>query len=749
LSNLTDRHNMSEITSQRLIPLRGDDIPQPPPEDRLDLHGLLAMLERRKVVIFAVMAAVVVLAMLVSALQTPKYSALSQVVLNTNEEQLAPANSNVLTKTMQTQELADTEVEVLRSRELARHVTEALRLDRDPKYRPSSNGNPGRLRRLGEALGLVTPQPAVQLSSEAVSQTLINRLLSYLSISRVGQTYAFNILVTSDNPAEAQRIANEYATQYTRLYTDRKRDSNNDAVTFLSSRLAELQRQAQADTALVQQYRVENNLLSSSGASLTEQEISTYNQQVAAARTQAAEDRAKLATALGQLRGGSLGDDVGEALGSPVISALRGQRAQVSAQFARLSNTYGPLYPEVQRARTELADVDAQIQAEIKRVISNLQARATVSQDRLSSIEGTLGGARNQLAANNRAMVGLDDLQRRAEASQQLYDSYLARYKETRAREGTERPEARVTSWADLPMSPSSPRTELNLLLALVIGTGLGLATALISEMMFAGLTTPSDVESRLRIRCLGGIPLLNSVLPKARSPVDAVINYPASSYAEAFRSLRGSIKWAVDGPSKVIMITSALPKEGKTTTSVCMARMSALSGERVVLIDVDVRQRDLSTTVPDVEGRPDLIKILTGDATLDEALVRDGMSGAFVLPIRETPGEIGDLLIGPAMDSLIAQLRDRFDVVLLDSAPVLASSDTRSLAAKVDAVVVIARWRSTAEHIVREALRMLPYHHVPIAGIVLTKVNVHKNLRYGYGDKAYVNDSSKTKYFA
>lgn len=747
MNNATELLSISELTSQQLVPVRVAHTETPPPEDRLDLRALLNVLRRRKGMILVVAATCVALAMLITLAQTPQYTALSQVVLNADQEQVAPGNATTPAKTAETQELADTEVEVLRSRELARQVTEALRLDQDPKFNPASGTHGGALHRFGEAIGLLAPRPPVKLSAEAVTQAIINQLLSELTISRVGTTYAFNIMVSSDSPKEAQRIANEYAMQYSSLYPDRKRQSNSEALAFLARRLAELQAQAQADTARVQQYRIQNNLLSTSGASLTEQEISTYSEQVAAARTQATEDQARLAEAQAQLRAGSKGDDVGEALNSPVISALRGQRATASAQLASLSAHYGPLYPDVQKAQSELADVDSQIQAEIKRVISNLEAKARVSQDRLASIEGTLGGARGQLTANNRAMVGLDGLQRRAEASQQLYDSYLTRYKETGAQEGTERPEARITSEADLPLVPTSPRTALNLILALVIGTGLGIAAALISEMMFSGLTTSLDVESRLHVRCLGSIPLLRSVLPKARSPIDAVIENPSSSFAEAFRSLRASINYAVDGPSNVIMITSALPREGKTTTSMCMARMCALNGESVVLVDADVRQRGVSRAVRGAEGRPGLIRVLRGEATLEEALVRDPGSGAMILPIREPADEVGNLLIGSEMDQLIAKLRDRYDVVLFDGAPVLPISDTRALAAKVDAVVMVVRWRSTADHAVRAALRMLPYRHVPIAGIVLGQVNIQQQAKFGYGDGAYYYKSYKNYY--
>ncbi len=736
MSNAIEARGGREIEPQRLLPVRAEPEMQAT-EDRLDLRSLLVTLRRRLGLILGVLATVLVLGIAITALQTPRYTASSQIALNTTENRVAPGESGE-TKAPQTQDLADTEVEVLRSRELATTVAGALKLDLDPGFNPQNRPQGGRLRRLGESIGLLAPKPRVRMTPDAVRRSVVDQLLSGLSITRVGSTYAFNIAMTSTSPEDAQRIANEYATQYTNLYLNRKRTDNTEALSFLSKRLEELRNQAQADTARVQQYRIANNLLSTSGASLTEQEISSYNQQVAAARAQAVEDQARLSTARAQLRSGSKGDDVGEALNSSVVSGLRAQRATVSARLASLEARYGSLYPDVQKAKGELADVDTQIAAEINRVISNLEAKARVSGERLASIQGTLGGARGQLATNNRAMVGLDDLTRRAEASQQLYDSYLARYKQTGAEEGTERPESRIISFADLPMAPTSPRVALNLILALVIGAGLGIGSAFVAEMMFSGLTTALDVEQRLRIRCLGSIPLLKSVLPRAGAPIQSVLDNPSSGFAEAFRSLRASVNYAVDGRRQVLMITSALPREGKTTTATCLARMSALGGERVVLVDVDVRQHGVSRLIRGADDRPGLIEVLRGDAALDAALIHDEDSGAYILPISQMSRDVGNLLIGTEMDTLIERLRERFDLILFDAAPILPIADTRSLALKVDAVVMVARWRSTADHAIRAALRLLPHRHVPIAGIVLTQVDVRKQAKFGYGDGTF-----------
>lgn len=743
-------HRGGQLQPSWAVPIRAEaPAPPPPPDDRLDLRAIYFALRRQRHVILMTIAAFVVLAIAITSMQTPMYSASSRVVLNTGDDLVVGKKSDSDSDPSRAvaSDVVDTEAEVIRSSELALSVARALNLDNNPRFSTAAAPRESKLHAALSAIGLARPAKPVDPSPKAAERAVVDKLLSSLSVERIGTTYAFNILIKMSNAVDAQAIANEYATQFTQLDLNRKRDNGSTAATFLSKRLEELRQQAQADTARVQQYRIANHLLSTTGASLSEQEISSYNEAATTARAQAAEDQARLATARAQLQAGSTGDDVGEALNSPVVSTLRTRRAEVSGRLASLEAQFGPLYPGVQKARSELQDIDSQITAEIKRVISNLEAKVRVSSGRLSSIQGSLGSAQGQLVSNNRAMVGLDDLTRRAEASQQLYDSYLAQYKQTVASQGTERPEARVISYADLPGSPISPKPILNVLLALVIGAGIGIVIALVREMLYSGLSTAADIENRLGIRCLGSVPALNSILPQEESPVAAIINEPESGFAEAFRGVRTSLQYALDGPRQVLMISSALPREGKTTVSACLARMAALNGEQVVLVDADPRHRGASRLVRGYGTRPGLIEVLRGEAPLDEALIQDQSSDAWILPIRGTTGRLGDLLIGEEMNQLIEALRARFSLVIFDSAPILPMADTRSLAAKMDAVVMVARWRATADHAVRNALRLLPHDLVPIAGVVLSQVDVRKQAKFGYGDTGFYYEQYRYYY--
>ena len=729
------------------LPIAGTGAPA---ADRLDLHAFLTTLRRRRRLALGVAAAVFLLVLAYTLRQVPVYSAVSQVALNTTTERVAPTASDrgdpVATPN---DTVADTETQILSSRELAGRVADVLRLDADRRFNPLLDPHPGLVTRARRALGLARAPAGPPTPAES-REAVLNRLQNGLTITRVGTSLAFTILYTTEDPAMAARIANEYARRYTLGQLDTKKRVNRATRAFLARRLDELRAQANADNERVQRYRVATNLLGTSGASLTEQEISAFNQGAAQARAQAVEDEARLDTARAQLQSGSTGDDVGEALGSGVVGALRSRQADAAAHLANLRARYGLRHPDVLKAQSELAEVNATIEAEIRRVISNLDAKARVSRERLGSIMGSLAGAKGTLAQNNKSMVTLDDLQRRAEASQALYESYLNRFKETSAQEGAERPDARILSLAEVPERPSAPNLPIHLLLGLLLGGGLGIFAALVAEGLFRGLTTGEEIEQRLGVRYLAGIPTLASVVRRAPAPIDAVVEQPESAFAEAFRTLLAGLPYVVPGHVQTVAITSALPQEGKTTLAICLARMAAMAGEKVLLVDFDLRRRGTTLALgvaAGAEGGPGLAEVLRGEATLDQAIRVDEASGARLLPVPRAVRDGADLVQAAALDALIDELKARFALILFDTPPILPIAYGRVLAGKADAAILVVRWRRTADDVVKAALRLLPSNHVRLAGAVLSQMDMRKQRHFGRGDAAAYYDQYKAYY--
>ncbi|MBC7669020.1 MAG: polysaccharide biosynthesis tyrosine autokinase [Gemmatimonadaceae bacterium] len=717
----------------------------------LDIQRLFSVF-RRRMKLFAAVAIVVALCVMVVMLrQTPAYTASASVQINTRTARVVESQA-VLSNLNADTSVVDTEVEALKSPELVAAVVDTLHLERDPEFntRLAPPGTVQTLKRL-VGLGHADPVPSTPAEREAERQAVIDAVGMGLKVRRVGLTYSMNISFTSQKPVNAARIANAFADHYLSGQLQQKFDATRQANTFLNTRLEELRRQVQDADAAVSNYRVANNLLSSQGTTLTEQEISAYNQQLATVKAQEAEERARLRTARSQLAAGSNGDDVGEALDSTVIQQLRAQRAGISGRVAEMTSRYGPRHPDIIRAQRELSDIDGQIQAEIRRIVSNLEARVQVANERTASVAASLGSARGTLAVNSTASVRLKELEGNAESVRTIYQSYLDRFKETGAQEGAEQADARIVARASIPTEPSSPNVMLNVAISLVLGMAAGLAAVILAEMMDAGLATSEEVERKLGLPAIGSIPLMSSVAEgsdKNANPIDFVLMKPLSGFAEAFRSLRTSITYSVSGQAgKVVVLTSALPAEGKTTTSIGLARVAAQAGSRVVLLDCDLRRRSVTRALG-IAVDDGLIELLHGSTTLEQALTLDQASGCYVLPLTHTTSSTEDIFGSPAMDQLLKQLRTSFDLVLLDTAPVLALADTRILANKADMVVLLARWRKTPARAINNAVKMLQQSGAHIAGVALTQVDMNAQSKHGYGDAGYYYEDYK-KYYA
>ena len=716
---------------------------------KIDLRRYLAMFRRRARAFWAAALVVFGLAILLTLQATPQYTSNAQVMLDSRKQNVLDMQQVMSSLTADTS-VVDTEVEVLRSRALAEKVVSEQGLDRDPEFNTRLR-KPGMMASLNGLLGKSDKAPVSADDKQREHEVVVDNVLRHLKVSRSGLTYVINIEFASERPEMAARIANAFADRYVFEQLDSKFKATSGASEWLDKRLNGLRSQVEQAEAQVQQYKAANGLLSAEGNTLTEQEISNLNTRLAESRAEAAAQASQYNTARAQLARGSSGDDVGGALDSPVVQQLRSQRAEISREVAEMQGRYGPRYPALQKAQAQLNDIDIQIQAEIRRIISNLQAKAQAAQGQVSSLEASLGRSRGTLASNNAASVRLNELERNAESVRTLYQSFLDRFKQTTAQQGIEQSDARVLSRAKAPSVPSSPNVPVILLLGFVAAIVAGLALLIILELLDTGFSTSSDIEQRLELPNLGSLPLLSSTIGseagRKASPTRYIVDKPLSAFAEGFRNLRTSLMATVPGEgSRVITITSSLPREGKTTTSVCLARTMALAGDSVVVVDCDLRRRNLHR-VSQHEPTVGLLEALSGKVPLDRCLMRDDLTSAVFLPIAKGDPVVKDLFGSAAMDELIEALRQRFRYVLLDTAPVLAIADTRILAPKSDGVLYLTRWRHTHRNAVLNGLRLLQSVGARVTGVALTQVNVREQARSGYGDAGYYYGSYKSYY--
>jgi succinoglycan biosynthesis transport protein ExoP len=699
----------------------------PAPQNIWDLSHLLRVAKRRLRLMATILLVVIATTAVITFTTKPTYTASAQLLIEKPDESLISKSRPVNDSSVESATI-ETELEVLRSPEIALAVVRELSLDRDAEFNGALSP-PGLKARI--LSNLPNAKPAAPASAETTTTQVIDSVLARLNLRRVGNSHVINLAYTSNDPDKAKRIANAFASNYMKAKLDAKVSSSQEGNAWLTSRIGEMRERVLAAETALQKYKISNNLMSAQGATLVEQEISTLDQQVAAARVQQAEANARLATASQQLYRGSDGDDVGESLNSPVIQGLRAQRALASQKAANLRARYGARHPDLLKANEELADIDGQIQAEIKRIMSNLQAQQAIANERAASIETSASRSRANLVQNNQAIVRYNELQRNADAERTLYESFLSKLKEMSAEAGLARSDAQVITYARAPVAPSAPRKGLNLAFGGMLGAAIAIATALAFEMLERGIADSKVVETELKAPYLGSVPSLKSIAardPLRHLPVDYLASNPISSFAEAFRSLNAVL--GVSGPvlhkCKVIAVTSSLPGEGKTTTAMGLAQTAGMSGLRAVVVDCDLRRRGGSEAMR-IKAKRGLVELLKGKITLDEALYFDAPMGVWMIPVAASHFTPENLFNSDEMTRLVDQLRRRFDLVVLDCAPVILVTEARTVARHADMVVLLAQWRKTRRTLVKTAMRMLEGAGAHVVGVAMTQVDLRQ----------------------
>lgn len=721
-----DRASVPKLYADETPFFRQDD-------DAITFSYLLAMLRRRLRLLLGTIAVCLLLGALWTMASPKIYEASSQVLMIAEPTDLVPGESDADAPDRLRTEDIQTVIQLIGSREMAIQVYDELDLGNDADFRADVVQPRSTMDNLRASLGLMRNVDTASASPEDFRERATAYLMRALEVERVGDSLALQFVVSDLSGERAAQIVNGYSRIFT---TDdaRQRAARNAATAeVLGERLSRLRQQANADFAAVQAYRVNNDLLSASATGLSEQEISTYNQQIASARAEAAQAQQALAAARSQLA--TVGAaDAGQGTASGVVSSLRNQRSQLTSREADLARRYLDRHPELVTVREQIALIDQQIDGEVNREIRALEANAQVTQGRLSSLLASRAGTRSQLRGDNTALVQLTDLEREAQSSQALYQSYLERYNEVVAGSGTEQPNARMISAAQAPVFPTSPNWPLMMALSLAVGLGLGTLLAITVELAYRGITTLDDVEARLGLVGLGFIPEHRSLKPFGATPLRTIDDFPDGPFAESLRNILVSIGRASGGRCEVIAITSAIPNEGKTTVTTCLGRTLAMAKQSVVIVDCDIIRTSLSKQFDLDNGEPGLHEAL--EATVgDIPFYQDADTLLHVLPITKPFRKGVRLTEGEGLELLVDRLREKFKFVILDCPPILPIAEARNIAALADHVVMVVAWRATLDKIVKSAIKLLPDRVLAKTGVVLNRVDMRKQVKFGGND--------------
>jgi len=732
--------------------------PQQPPawvvqaeEPGIDIKEIIGIVKRRRWVIISSVLLLTTLATLIGLQQTPHYTAKALVMIEPGENRVVDLESVVQGLGTDTATV-DTQIKVLRSRGLIERVMTEQRLFADAEFNAllRQDDTELHLKYAGPwdrflawlpnewliASGLAEePLPAALSNDESfVAQAAIDAFDSRLKVAQDGRSYVIAVQFTSVSPAKAARIANATADLYVKDQLDSKLAATSKASGWLGERLESLKEDVRLAEQAVEDYRVANDLVDARGISLFEQELAELNREVSNTRSELAEKRTRLQLIRAMRARGESLDSVAEVLSSIVIVNLRQQEAQLLRQESELRTYYGERHPRMQNLVAEKANLQAKIATEVDRIIKNSENELAVLSGRLGSLEASVAELTGQTEQERQLYVRLRELQREADANRQLYETFLQRFKETREQQDIVEADSRVISRAAAPEQPSTPGARLFAAVGFTASLMLGGLLALLLERLDNGVRSGRQVEELLGLHALGLVPRLDK-LKRNMKPHLYLIAKPLSAYTESLRAIYTSMQLSdVDNPPKVVLVTSSLPQEGKSTLALSLATFAARSDQKVLLVDLDLRHPSVHR---DIGSKPEVgfVEYMAGERTLDEVIMRDVDAGLDYLPVKRQTANPTDLLASRKMQQLIKELKHRYDFVVIDSAPLLGVTDSKIIARLADKVLFVTQWEKTAADTARNGLANLREINASIAGAVLTQVDVKKHAYYGYGD--------------
>jgi exopolysaccharide transport family protein len=691
--------------------------------------------------VILVIAGIFMAVAVASLRQTPIYEAVGQIVVNKADSNLITFKDSTPVVDYYDQADLDTEVRILQSDLMALQVIRQLNLDKRPEFGGHSDQRQANL--------VADP---LQSDSKHIS-ALLGSFRGNLHVTLIPSTRIMEIHYTSTDPQLAASVVNTLADTYIKQNFQTKFESTMQASDWLSKQLVDLQMKVETSQEKLVRYQKEHEILGTDEkTNIITEKLDELNKEM----TQAESDRMQKEALYRQTQSNDpvavaaaiISDTTGSGsvATSGLLDRLRDQQAGLRIQVAELSTQFGPQYPKIEQLNNQLKEIDRQLLLETNKAVDHLKGQYLAALQREEMLRGSFEKQKQEANKLNESAIEYSILKRDLDSNRTLYEGLLEKLKEAGVTAGLRSNNFRIIDAARVPTSPSEPNIPRNLLFALVLGVISGVGLAFLLENMDNTVRTPEQATALSLLPALGMIPLGSKsgnhgpagkrlALTTSKEVVELVTQVrPQSQMAESYRALRTSLLLSnLGAPPKVIMVTSARPQEGKTTTSINTAIVLAQKGVRVLLMDADLRRPSVHKTMG-MGPRSGLSNVLTGSATLQQTITTSTiLPNLFIMPAGTPPPNPAELLASSNMRDLIVELREMYDHIVIDTPPTLSVTDAVVLSPRADATILVIRSGQTTKQALRRARDILMQVNAHVAGVLLNAVDLTSPDYYYY----------------
>jgi len=681
----------------------------------------------------------------IASLKLPKvYQAVGTIEIDKPDASLNFQNSATFNLDYFDPTELETDMKKLQSDSLALQVSQELHLDRG-----------------AELAGQAPPAPSLDLAPDTLQNdspraaAMVGNFKGNLKVSLVPNTRIIEVRYTDQNPQAAALAVNTLMQTYVDENRRSRYDATMDASKWLAGQLVDMQMKVESSQEELVRYQKEHEILGiDEKQNITMAKLDELNKQLTAAESERMDKEALYrvvesgdpdaiasnAGGLEDLAGG------GSQSASTLLESLRTKQADIKIQAADLSTQFGPSYPKLTQLNNQLKEIDAQIRAEMKKIASKFRGEYTTALQRENMLRDAFEKQKQQANKLNESAIRYNMLKRDADTYRTLYEGILQKLKEAGVSAGLKSNNFRIVDTARSPTGPIEPNIPRNLMFALVLGLASGVGLAFLLEGLDNTVRTTEQAQMISGLPSLGMIPLGSKsaregpnpkrlVIATSKEAVELVTQVrPQSQMAESYRALRTSLLLSnLGAPPKVIMVTSALPQEGKTTTSINCAVVLAQKGVRVLLIDADMRRPSIHKTLG-MGPHSGLSNVLTGSTTLEQAITRTAiLPNLFVLAAGTPPPNPAELLASSNMRDKLAELREQYDHIVIDTPPSLSVTDAVVLSPRADAVVLVIRSGQTTKQALRRSRDILTQVNAKVVGVLLNAVDLSSPDYYYY----------------